>query len=192
MRITTKELKPELWPQVEQLFGVNGACGGCWCQAWRIERGERWKDIKGANAKSRLRRGIRSKTTFGVVAFVGKSPVGWCTFGPRLSFPRLQQARTLRCDDVERVWSVPCFFVARGYRGQGVATAMLAHAVRVMKRRKVAIVEGYPSKPDANGRYINTFAWTGTRSLFEQAGFTVAGNEGGSKQRVRKSLTVID
>jgi hypothetical protein len=65
---------------------------------------------------------------------------------------------------------------------------MLDHALKVMTRRKVEIAEGYPSKPDPSGRYIPTFAWTGTRSLFAKAGFKVVGNAKGSKQRVRRSL----
>jgi len=188
MGITTKEVKPALWPEIEKLFGSNGACGGCWCQAWRIEKGESWAEIKGAIARRRLHDGIRKRTTLGILAFEGKIPVGWCTFGPRDTFPRLNRARTLRCTDSSNVWSIPCFFVSRNYRGRGVATAMLDHALRVMLQRQAPIAEGYPSKPDKEGRYISAFSWTGTRSLFRNAGFTIAGNRNGSKQRVRRNL----
>ena len=122
------------------------------------------------------------------MAFVGDTPVGWCNFGPRLTYPRLERARTLKCADADQVWSVTCFYVARGNREQGVATALLAHALRVMKKLKVRIVEAYPSKPDKEGRYVATFAWTGTQSLFQKAGFEVVGNPDGGKQRVRKQL----
>ena len=188
MHITTKELVPSLWPDVEQLFGSNGACGGCWCQAWRIEKGERWDDVKGAVAKRRLRKGIRDRTTMGVVAFDGKTPIGWCTFGPRDIFPRLNRARTLRCDDALLVWSIPCFFVIRGYRERGVASMMLKHAIAIMKKKRATTIEGYPSKPGTDGRYIAAFSWTGTFALFDRAGFVVAGNADGSKRRVRKQL----
>jgi GNAT superfamily N-acetyltransferase len=188
MQIGTKELTPKLWPALECLFGPRGACGGCWCQAWRIEKGERWSEIKGALAKERLCRGVLDGSVHGILAFVGKTPVGWCTFGPRDSFPRLNRAPSLKCADASSVWSIPCFFVARGYRRMGVATALLDHALRAMKRRHVAVVEGYPSKPDKAGKYVDTFAWTGTRSLFRKAGFSVVGNPEGSKQRVRKAL----
>ena len=40
-------LTPALWPALEQLFGEHGACGGCWCMFWRIEKGERYADICG-------------------------------------------------------------------------------------------------------------------------------------------------
>jgi GNAT superfamily N-acetyltransferase len=140
-------------------------------------------------ARARLRKGIRENTTHGILAFDGGDPVGWCTFGPRDSFPRLNRASSLKCDDSPRVWSIPCFFVSRKYRGKGVATSMLRHALNVMNRLRVEIAEGYPSKPDNEGRYIAAFAWTGTRSLFRKAGFTVAGNPNGRKQRVRKQLS---
>jgi len=188
MKIETRELVPELWLQLEELFGEKGACGGCWCQAWRIEKGEHWQDVKGKEARRRLQADVNAGAQLGILAFVDGRPVGWCSFGPRIRYPRLERCRTLRCDDAERVWSIPCFFVARGFRGQGVATALLHHALRAMKRRGAKTAEAYPSKPDRNGRYVPTFAWTGTQSLFEKAGFRVAGNPQGAKQRVRKDL----
>jgi len=188
MRITTIELTPDLWPAVEALFGKNGACGGCWCQWWRIEKGERWDDVKGAAAKRRLKKGILSSAVQAVLAFDGETPVGWCTFGPRDSFPRLNRARTLACADSASVWSLPCFFVAKSHRGKGVAKAMLAHALRAMKKRGAPIAEGYPSRPGADGSYIAAFAYTGTESLFEKAGFTAVGEPAASRLRVRKRL----
>jgi GNAT superfamily N-acetyltransferase len=188
MKIRVEDLRPELWPQVEVLFGKNGACGGCWCQAWRIEKGERWDDVKGAEARERLRRGIESGTTLGVLAFDDASPIGWCTYGPRTSFPRLNRARSLQCEDAALVWSIPCFFVLRTHRRQGVAGALLDHALRAMTERGATIAEGYPSAPNKDGSYIAAFSWTGTISLFEKAGFVLAGNADGSKRRVRKTL----
>jgi GNAT superfamily N-acetyltransferase len=188
LAVATRDLSPALWPQVVTLFGENGACGGCWCQAWRIEKGERWEDVKGAVAKRRLRKGILGGSVQAVLAFEGEVPIGWCTFGPRDSFPRLNRAPSLKCDDSNRVWSLPCFFVARRYRGKGVAKAMLAHALRSMKRQGAEIAEGYPSKPSRGGRYIAAFAWTGTLSLFEKAGFVAAYARDGAKRRMRKVL----
>ncbi len=188
MKIVTKELTRDHWPALEKLFGSNGACGGCWCQSWKVAKGESFDAIKGVIAKSRLQQGVADRSTTGILAFVGEEPVGWCNFGPRLTYPRLERARTLKCADPERVWSITCFFIARGFREQGVATALLAHALRVMKKLKVEIVEGYPSKPGPDGRYVPTFAWTGTQSLFEKAGFEVVGNADGGRQRVRRVL----
>lgn len=98
MNLVTKELTADLWPQVEALFGEKGACGGCWCQAWRIRKGEKWGDVKGDVARERLRSGVRDGSVQAVLAFDGDRPVGWCTFGPRRSFPRLDRAPSLRCE----------------------------------------------------------------------------------------------
>jgi GNAT superfamily N-acetyltransferase len=188
MELRTVDLSPSLWPQVEELFGKSGACGGCWCQAWRIEKGERWDDVKGAEAEERLRRGIESGTTFGVLAFDGETPIGWCTYGPRTSFPRLGRARSLRCEDAADVWSIPCFFVLRTHRRQGVAGVLLDRALRAMRERGATIAEGYPAAPNKDGSYIAAFSWTGTIPLFERAGFVLVGNAEDSKRRMRKTL----
>jgi GNAT superfamily N-acetyltransferase len=36
MKLTIRPLTPDLWPALEDLFGKNGACNGCWCMYWRI------------------------------------------------------------------------------------------------------------------------------------------------------------
>jgi hypothetical protein len=41
---------------------------------------------------------------------------------------------------------------------------MLNHALQAIQNRGVEIVEGYPAKPDGNGRTIAAFSWTGTKS----------------------------
>jgi len=124
------DLTPELWPALEALFGSNGACGGCWCMSWRVEEGERWDDLKGPRAKRRMKALVLAGEAHGVLAFDGDEPVGWCAYGPRRDFARLDRAPSLACDDADDVWSLPCFFVRRGWRGEGVATALLGGALR--------------------------------------------------------------
>src|SRR5690242_5253190 len=41
MKLTIRPLTPDLWPALEDLFGDNGAVGGCWCMYWRIGRAYR-------------------------------------------------------------------------------------------------------------------------------------------------------
>jgi hypothetical protein len=43
MKHTIRPLTPDLWPSLEDLFGENGAVGGCWCMYWRIGRAMRKK-----------------------------------------------------------------------------------------------------------------------------------------------------
>jgi len=190
MPLTTAALTPARWEDVETLFGPRGACAGCWCMFWRLERGERFAELKGEGLKARLRAGVLGGEVHGVLAYDDGAPVGWATFGPRMSFPRLQRSPSLACDDADRVWSIPCFFVRRSHRGRGVGRALLEAAVAEMGRRGVSLVEGYPVKPTASGDPLPAaFAYTGTRPLFDAAGFELEpGAEAHSRQRVRRSL----
>jgi GNAT superfamily N-acetyltransferase len=189
-KIELKELTPALWPDLEKLFGENGACGGCWCMSWRTEKGDKWENIRGAEAKKQFRSLVKSEKAHGILAYMDEEPVGWCAFDRRVEFAKLNRAPSFKCNDAEKVWSLPCFYIKPGFRGQGVATRLLQGALDAMKKRKVHIVEGYPVKASSvEGKKIPAaFAWTGTESLFQKAGFKVVGNEAGGKKRVRRLL----
>ena len=182
------EVTPQCWPLVEKLFGAKGASGGCWCQYWRIAKGEKWEAIKGEAARQRLHDGIANGSMHGALALENGEPIGWCTFGPRRSFSRLDRAPSFTCDDADEVWSIPCYFIKPGFRGKGVATGLLSFVIQLLQARHVRVLEGYPSKPGADGQYVAAFAWTGTQGLFAKLGFTLAGNADGGKQRVRRTL----
>lgn len=189
MLIEVRELTPALWPDLERLFGPRGAVGGCWCMWWRQPLGEKWADLKGAENRRRFRALVRDGKALGVLAYVDGQPVGWASFNSRRDFVKLDRSPSLACDDADHVWSVPCFFIKAGFRGRGVARALLDAAVVAMRRRGARLVEGYPVRPPAEGNKIPAaFAFTGTRSLFRRAGFTVVGNRDGGKQRVRLEL----
>ena len=189
MELEFRDLTPPLWPELERLFGKNGACGGCWCMWWRIERGERWPEVKGAGARRRLRALVRSGRAHGVLAFAGGEPVGWCAYQRRVELPRLDRAPSLACRDAERVWSLPCFFVKAGWRGKGVARGLLGAALGQLRRRGAGVVEGYPVKPPRPGEWMpGAFVWTGTPGLFRAAGFRPAARRPRGRQRVRLAL----
>lgn len=189
MNVEVRDLTPALWPAYVKLFGKNGACGGCWCMFWRVEKGEKWSAVSGAKAKRRMHALVSRGEAHGVLAFADGEPVGWCAYGRRPEFARLDRAPSFACDDAAKVWSLPCFYVKSGFRGQGVAGALLAGALAMMKKRGAKLAEGYPVKPAKSGAPTPAaFAWTGTRPLFAAAGFKVVGNRSGGKQRVRKAL----
>jgi len=191
LKPVVREVRPELWADVVRLFGERGACGGCWCMHWRTEKGEAWEDVRGAPAKRRLRSLVMAGKARAVLAYDGDEPVGWCTFGRRQDFPKLQRSRTLACQDAEDVVAVPCFYVASRYRGRRVATALLREVIRILRREKARLVEGYPVRlhDEARRDVPGMFVWTGTVSLFEKQGFRpVDDARAGGKVRVRKPL----
>jgi GNAT superfamily N-acetyltransferase len=190
MALAYRELTAEDWKLVTGLFGANGACGGCWCMWWRREKGDDWDALKGARNRRRFKRLVDRGEARGILALDGSTPVGWCAFGPRLDFPALARARTLKCDDAERVWSITCLFVLRGFRRKGVATGLAAAAVDAMRRHGAEVIEAYPVKP-AKGRAMpDAFAWTGLPSTFRRLGFRHVGSRAQSRQRMRLTGTV--
>ncbi len=187
--IRCEPLQPRHWPDVEKLFGPNGACAGCWCMFWRLPKGEPFDKVKGMEAKRRFKVLVETGEAQGVLAYRGSEPVGWCAMGPRTAFARLNRAPSLRCDDAAQVHSLPCFFVHRSHRGSGVARALLRAAVSLLKKDGVRIVEGYPisARPDG-AAHPAAFAYTGTESMFAAEGFKHADKKPRGKRRMRKYL----
>jgi GNAT superfamily N-acetyltransferase len=187
-RYTCHELTPARWADLERLFGDKGACAGCWCMFWRVPSAE-LKAIQGATAKKRLRVLVEREEAHGVLAYQDGEPVGWCSFERRVDLPRLDRAPSLKItDDPAQVWSLPCFFVKAGHRGQGVASALLSSAEKLLRRRGAKLLEAYPLKPSSSGKIPAAFAWTGVPALFEAAGWTLAAARDKGKQRYRKKL----
>ncbi|MFH1175940.1 MAG: GNAT family N-acetyltransferase [Acidobacteriota bacterium] len=160
------------WADLEALFGPRGACGGCWCMAWRLPRSE-FARQKGEGNRQSLAALVSSGEEPGILAYAAGRPVGWCCVAPRERFPVLERSRVLKRIDGEPVWSVVCFFVAREYRRRKLAVELLRAAIAHVRSRGGRIVEGYPVEPK-KGRLPDAFAWTGPRSAFNQAGFTEA------------------
>ncbi len=171
-------LTPARWPDLEQLFGLRGACGGCWCMLWRLQRAD-FEKQKGAANRRALRRIVESGKPAGVLAYHGRQPVGWCAVAPRQDFPALGRSRILRPVDDQPVWSVTCFFIARGYRRSGLATKLLGAAVNYAHEQGAKIIEGYPIDPPTNN-IPDVFAWTGLAAVFRKSGF---------QEVARRSLT---
>ena len=169
LRLTFAPLTIERWPDLEQLFGERGACGGCWCMSWRLKRSV-WEEQKGLQNKRAFKRLVRTRQPIGVLAYTADVPVGWCAVGPRETLPFLERSRVLRAVDDKPVWSISCLFVERGNRRKGVSVRLLRAAIDYARSCGATTVEGYPTQPRTDS-IPDAFAWTGIPSAFEQAGF---------------------
>lgn len=168
-----RELKKTDWPQIERLFGARGACGGCWCMHWRREKGGKaWDAAKGEPNRKAFRKLVLSGQAHGILAFDNEVPIGWCSFGKRTDFPRLERTKAYRREDGHKVWSINCFYIAPGYRQQGLARQMAEAAVKAIKKHKGKLAEAYPTTLTKDGNKLPAaFSYTGPERVFQQLGF---------------------
>ncbi len=167
MKLTVHPLTPDLWPALEDLFGEHGAVNGCWCMYWRIGNDYR-KRPRDAN-KAAFCELVKSGPPPGLLAFDGDLTVGWCQLTPRDALPWLDRTWRLKRVDEVPVWSLSCFYVRKGYRKQGVTSALIAAALDAAKRAGAPALEAYPL--DAN--LTPSASHTGYISTFKRAGFKI-------------------
>lgn len=176
-------LTPIRWADFEALFGLRGACGGCWCMVWRLPR-KQWERQKGSGNRRAMQSLVETGCEPGILAYHGKTPVGWCSVAPREEFVALERSRVLKPIDDQPVWSVSCLFVAKEHRRTGVSAGLLTAAIDHVKKNGGNIVEGYPVEPYSESMPA-VFAWTGTKRAFEQAGFIEAARGSASRPIMR-------
>ncbi len=186
-KLTFRPLTPSRWSDLEQLFGERGACGGCWCMAWRLARAE-FDRGKGAGNRRAFQTIVQTADAApGVLAYHGRTPVGWCAIAPRQVYVALERSRVLKPIDDQPVWSVSCFFVHKDYRERGVGVKLLDAACQFAKRQGARIVEGYPVVP-TTPRLPAVFAWVGVPGLFLAAGFVEAKRASRARRIMRRAL----
>ncbi|MFF5627000.1 GNAT family N-acetyltransferase [Microbacterium sp. LWH10-1.2] len=147
----------------------------CFCLSYRIGNKEN-VSLRGPERAERVRELCHQDPPPGVIAYLDGEPVGWAALHPRRDTSFATNRLIPHVDDLD-VWSLWCFRVRPGFRKQGVSYALIQGAIAYARERGAPAVEGYPV--DNGGEKVNlTMAYVGTRSLFEQAGFTKAAETG--------------
>ena len=180
------EIQPvttESWEDLEQLFGPRGAIGGCWCMWWRIKRKD-FEQQQGQRNRDAMCSIVESGKVPGIIAYSNDEPVAWCSVAPREVFPVLDRSHVLKRVDDQPVWSVVCFFMAKGYRHKGLSARMLKAAVEYATENGVRIVEGYPITPKKD-QAPDIYIFTGLESTFLKAGFVEVAQRSESRPIMR-------
>lgn len=150
---------------LEKFSQGHGTFRYCSCMKWRMSSTE-FKTSSKDDRISELAGLVRKGLPVGVLAYSGAEPVGWCSIAPRTTYRGLERYRKLQRVDDTAVWSVVCFFVGRGHRGQAVTAALLHGAVRYAHEQGAEAVEGYPVQPGSG-----LYTYMGSPGTFRQAGF---------------------
>jgi GNAT superfamily N-acetyltransferase len=162
------------WDDLEALFGKNGVSAGCWCMFWRLDRAS-YQKFQGEGNKAVLRSLVLEDHVPGVLAYVDGKAAGWCSVSPREEFAALENSRILIRVDDRPSWAITCFFVAKGFRQQGLARALLEGARDYAISQGAKIVEGYPidlQAPQLKGQKLTRYSGCmGIASVFRSLGF---------------------
>jgi GNAT superfamily N-acetyltransferase len=121
-----------------------------------------------------------------VLAYAGREPVGWCAVAPRSEYAGLARSRVLQPLDDKPVWSVTCFFVARGYRRRGVTVGLLGAAAQLAASRGGKWLEGYPVDPRRDSP--DPWVFTGLAEAFRRAKFKEVARRSPTRPIMRRAL----
>jgi GNAT superfamily N-acetyltransferase len=178
--VTIHPATADLWPALRDLFGEKGACGGCWCMYWRI--GNEYRRRSQEANRADLHEVVIKGPPPGLIAFDGELAVGWCQLTPRTLLPWLDRAWQ-RIDDLA-VWSISCFYIRKGYRRQGITSALIQKAIETARKAGVLALEAYPLDADLSPSSTGT----GYVSTFLRAGFRVVGRRSHARPIMRLDL----
>ena len=168
---TVGPLLPDTWDAFARLVERhNGVWGGCWCLSYHPKYPEGGQSVEGNRAlKQRL---VDEDQAHAALVFDGDRAVGWCQYGTPEELPSISHRKEYDAGLVAPPdYRLTCFFVDRDYRRDGVSAVALRGALDLIAEAGGGVVEGYPY--DTQRIKVNgSFLYNGTRSLFEQAGFT--------------------
>jgi len=180
-------LSKKNWPLFETLFGEKGACGGCWCMHFRLPKKEWESGKKNGDNKMKMQRLVDQKIPSGFIAVYQNKAIAWAALAPREDFVKLAGSRIHKPIDDKKVWSIPCTFIHKNFRQQGVSVALLKGIIEYAKKQKINILEAYPTIP--SGKLPDAFAWIGLYKSFQKAGFEIVDQKSPNRPMVRYYLT---
>jgi GNAT superfamily N-acetyltransferase len=183
---TYQPLTKTRWRDFETLFGKSGGYSGCWCMWWRSSRSE-FEARQGAGNKRAMKALVMRGEVPGILAYAGGEAVGWCSIAPRDTYASLGRSRVLKPLDDKPVWSLVCFFIARGWRRRGVTRFLIRAALDYVRKRGGRIVEAYPSVPKSDNVPPVT-SFMGFPTLFAEAGFVECARPSAAKVVMRRAL----
>lgn len=173
----------ERLPDLEEFSNCHGKFRYCSCMRWRMTSSAFRRSTK-EDRVAALEELVRAGTPVGILAYSGRTPVGWCSVAPRESYAALERSRVLPRVDDTPVWSVVCLFVDRQFRRQGLTGRLLQAAVDYARGQGAPAVEGYPVAPDAP-----SYTYMGTPETYFLAGFVDVTPAGQKRMVMRYDLS---
>jgi hypothetical protein len=160
-KIQVKPVTKSTWKDFEALFESKGAPKYCWCMAWRMNK-EELKQNNSPARKKLIKKRVNAETPIGLLGYVNKEPIAWCSIAPRDTYERLGGD-----ENIEKVWSIACFFIKKEFRDQGLVGELIVAAKKYAKKKGAKFLEAYPVDPSSP-----SYRFMGFVKTFEKAGFS--------------------
>lgn len=172
------------WGKFVELFGNKGSCGNCWCMSFRLKKMDFEEGKINDGNKNAMKELVYTNKPTGLLAFYEDLPIAWCALAPREDFMKLGNSRVHKRLDDELVWSIPCTFIDKNFRRQGVSVELLKGVIKYAKEKGIKIIEAYPTIPTQE-KLPDAFAWIGLYKSFERAGFKIVDQTSKNRPMVR-------
>ncbi len=176
--ITVRPANEADWDDLRAVFGTRGPAATCWCQRYKLPRGEAFKHHPRGVRADRLRSQADCGgpgPTSGLVAYADGEPAGWCAVEPRPAYDGLVRNSSRAAwvgRDEDRtdpgVWAVTCVLVRAGARRQGVGRALAAAAADHARAAGARALEAYPMTTTETALLEELHV--GTAAMFAAAG----------------------
>jgi hypothetical protein len=162
----------------------NGIFGGCWCTWFHTMQSEKTHDADdNRDLKQRL---VAEGRAHAALVMDGDRAIAWCQYGAPDELPNIYHRKEYDATS-ERPpdYRITCIFVDRAHRHAGVSDIALRGALDLIGRDGGGLVEGYPH--DNRGKKVSVL-YSGTRALFERAGFSYDRPKGTRNCVMRKQV----
>jgi GNAT superfamily N-acetyltransferase len=183
-QLTFEPLTRRKWGKFTELFGNKGACGNCWCMYYRLPKQEFREGKAEDGNKHAMKELVWDNRPAGILGLYEGQAIAWCAFAPREDFMKLEKSRVHKRIDDEMVWSIPCFFIDKSFRRNGVSVALLRGVIDYAREKGINIIEAYPTIPTQE-KLPDSFAWIGLYKSFERAGFEIVDRTSRNRPMVR-------
>jgi len=161
---------------------------------WRLPRSQ-FEGPARKTLKGKFRAIVEKGPAPGLIAYRGTTPVGWIGVGPRAATANWNGARRMsapvRAEDADdpKIWAISCFVVPRAERGAGVATVLLAGAVKYARSKKARAIDACPVET-GDGASNPASIFHGVASMFEKAGFAEIARRRDNRPLMRLDLAL--
>jgi hypothetical protein len=162
----------------------NGVSGGCWCTWFQTMHSEKAFTAGGnRDCKHRL---VLEGRAHAALVLEGEEAVAWCQYGSPAELPNIYHRKEYEATrEPAPDFRITCLFVDKRVRRSGLSLIALRGALDLIAQAGGGVVEAYPH--DTGGSRVSNL-YSGTRTLFESAGFTYVRPKGSRNCVVRRTV----